>query len=83
MHKAEYSARTHTGPKKVKLSLKRIHYAKLEEGMSLFQRKKKKGDLRIQTNFFCKGRWGKVIEFANLKIQDRNLNCLKSCDSVC
>ena len=42
----------------------------------------KKGDLRIQTNFFCKGRWGKVIEFANLKIQDRNLNCLKSCDSV-
>ena len=35
------------------------------------------------TNFFCKGRWGKVIEFANLKIQDRNLNCLKSCDSVC
>ena len=67
-------------PKKVKLSLKRIHYAKLEEGMSLFQ---KKGDLRIQTNFFCKVRWGKVIEFANLKIQDRNLNCLKSCDSVC
>ena len=44
---------------------------------------KKKGDLRIQTNFFCKGRWGKVIEFANLKIQDRKLNCLKSCDSVC
>ena len=41
MHKAEYSARTHTvtGPKKVKLSLKRIHYAKLEEGMSLFQKK--------------------------------------------
>ena len=28
-----------TGPKKVKLSLKRIHYAKLEEGISLFQKK--------------------------------------------
>ena len=30
----------HTQVKKVKLSLKRIRYAKLEDGMSLFQTKK-------------------------------------------
>ena len=59
---------THKGPKKVKLSLKGIHCATLKEGMFVLFPKKEE-DLRTQTNFFCKGRWGKAIN-ANLKFQD-------------
>ena len=58
---------TQRGPQKSEVKPKRGPLCKIGRGDVYFQ---KKGDLRTQTNFFCTGRWGKAIEFANLKIQD-------------